>query len=222
MEEKTLLAEIETERKKQIEKRFAKYIDEGKAQQKEQQNQSMQQGKKPQTPGKKTAFSSTVFQSSQTAQQTTVQPETKPAPAESQSLVIEKPNYDFIESLTDAQREKIFIKSDDELQSDAKPKPNKFKKALICILFAIFGVWGITNIAMIDNINGQISQLASEYNMNLISYLNNINNLDATNSKNMENLFETIPSEQTPPTTIGEKSNWFDRFCNFISGLFGG
>ena len=223
MEEKTLLAEIETEKKKQVEKRFKKYIDAVEVQPNTDQSQNQIQSALPRTASKKTAFSSAAFEKRQQPQNTPVTAQ-QPAQssAESQSLVIETPNYDFIESLSESQHEKIFIQSDDDAQTKAKPKTARWKKALICTLFAIFGVWGIVNIATIDSLNNQISQLTSEYNMNLISYLNNLHNLDATNSQNMENLFETIPAEQTPPTSIGSQSNWFDRFCNFISGLFGG
>ena len=138
------------------------------------------------------------------------------------STIIERPNYDFIEELSPEQREKIFKIEEQEKKSETKPKTSKIKSIVIAILFAIFGVWGIINIATLDSLGGQISDISTEYDMNLISYLNNLHNLDATNGENMENLFQTIPKDDVPPSSIGEQSNWFDRFCNFIAGLFGG
>ena len=141
----------------------------------------------------------------------------------SSSLVIETPNYDMIETLSEQQRQKIFkVEEGQEEGSKTSTKPNRFKIIMFSILFAIFGIWGIVNIATLDNLSSAISDITTEYNINLLSYLNNLHNLDATNSENMENLFQTIPKDELPPNTIGEQSNWFDRFCNFIAGLFGG
>ncbi len=80
----------------------------------------------------------------------------------------------------------------------------------------------MVNVATIDNISGQIAQVSSQYELNLANYLKNLWTLDATNADNMENLFETIPDSELPPTKVDEQSNWFDRFCNFLGGLFGG
>ena len=131
------------------------------------------------------------------------------------SQIIDKPNYDFIETLTSEEKEKIFVFQDEKQQDQPKPKKNKFKLIIVSILFAIFGIWGIVNIAQLDSVTTQ-------YSINLASYLNNLHNLDATNAENMENLFPTIPDEELSPNEIDKKSNWFDKFCNFLAGLFGG
>lgn len=136
------------------------------------------------------------------------------------SSVIETPNYDLTETLTEEEHKKVFVIEKEEPKT--KKGPNKFKCILMAILFAIFGVWGIINVAQIDNVASQIAGVTTQYNINLFNYLKNLMMLDATNSENMRNLFETIPENEVPPTSIGEKSNWFDRFCNFIGGLFGG
>ncbi len=136
------------------------------------------------------------------------------------SSVIETPNYDLTETLSEEEHKKIFVIEKDAQKT--KKGPNKFKCILLSILFAIFGVWGIINVAQIDNVAGQIAEVTSQYNINLFNYLKNLYTLDATNSENMKNLFETIPEDEAPATNINEKSNWFDRFCNFIGGIFGG
>ncbi len=136
------------------------------------------------------------------------------------SSVIEKPNYDTMETLTEVERKKIFVvKKGSEAK---KSSPNRFKIFIFSLLFAFFSIWGIINMANISNISNQIGELSTQYELNLANYLKNLYMLDATNSENMENLFETIPDESKSPSQIEEQSNWFDRFCNFLGGLFGG
>ena len=125
-----------------------------------------------------------------------------------------------MDTLTEAERKKIFVFKN--VESTKKSNPSKFKIILISILFAFFTIWGTVNVATIDNVSSQITQVSSQYQINLVNYLKNLYMLDMTNSENMKNLFETIPDESVPPTQIDAKSNWFDRFCNFIGGLFGG
>ena len=140
------------------------------------------------------------------------------------SSTIFTPNYDLTESLSQEEREKIFGAEQEEKIEEKQEKKRKWsiKSIVFIILFAIFGIWGIVNISTIDSFNNQI-QLANEtYNLNLANYLKNLTALDSTNQENMENLFEVIPTDTLPPTSIGEQSNWFDRFCNFLAGLFGG
>lgn len=216
MKEKTLLAEIEEEQKKKIEESFLEYKNKNIS--KESPKKQFQEIKKSKE-YTVNPFSSSAFKDSQVEDKT--QPVQEEASAKSSS-VIESPNYDLIETLSPEQREKIFKIEEEKEEVKAKPKTNKFKIIMFSILFAIFGIWGIVNIATLDNISSQISDISYEYNMNLLQYLNNLHNLDITNSENMQNLFETIPKEDLPATSIGEQSNWFDRFCNFISGLFGG
>lgn len=235
MSEKTLLVELEKDKEKLVEKKLAQ------AQKEVEKNKELKQPKKE---GKRryfNAFSSKSFKGSNADQllkiktekveeqetelpvkEETVSEEQELARVESKvSQVIEKPNYDYMETLSDTQREKIF-KIEKTQQVKSKTKPSKLKVVIISILFAIFGVWGVVNIAQIDNIGSQISQAVYNYELNLPKYLSKLMKLDATSSKNMENLFETIPEEDLSPSQILEKSNWFDRFCNFIAGLFGG
>lgn len=226
MEEKTILAEIKKEeakenpQKRTLEKIEKKYIELKGETAKEQPEKQFETIKKSEE-YTINPFSASAFKNVESEEtENTGQIENSSA---SKSSIIETPNYDFIETLSDEQREKIFkIDYNVEEKSEAKPKTSKFKIIMFSILFAIFGVWGVVNIAELDSLSSSISDITSEYNMNLLSYLNNLHNIDATNSQNMENLFETIPKDELPPNTISEQSNWFDRFCDFIGGLFGG
>lgn len=140
------------------------------------------------------------------------------------SSTIVTPNFDFMETLSEQQHQQIFKEENviDQEQSLEKKRKWSFKSIIFAILFAIFGIWGIVNISTIDSLNSQIEVANEIYNVNLANYLKNLTALDTTNQENMENLFEVIPTETLPPTTIGQSSNWFDRFCNFLAGLFGG
>ena len=54
----------------------------------------------------------------------------------------------------------------------------------------------------------------------MATYFERIATLDETN-KAMD-MFETYPEELNMPSQTAKKSNWFDRFCNWVSGIFGG
>ena len=132
--------------------------------------------------------------------------------------VIEKPNYDLIE--TNKKVLKLSKKQEQKLQTKPRKRGKKFKIALTVGL-AISAILCLTNITLLDNYSNTLSNLETEfYEVNLPKYLKNIANLDTT-QKSMEFL-ETYPEEMNDAGDLGEKSNWFDKFCNFISRLFGG
>lgn len=221
MSEKTLLKEIEKEQQKEIEK---KLISIKKESEKERQIYNQKENRKE-------IFSSASFPKEEVEklrqkykiEEKQVEQEINKIESKV-SQVIEKPNYDYMETLSEKQRTKIFSidKQDEKVSPEVKPKRSKFKMTILSILFSIFGIWGIVNIASIDNVASQIAQVSAQYEINLATYLKNLYTLDATNSENMKNLFEIIPEEQNAPNTLAVKSNWFDRICNFFEGLFGG
>lgn len=226
MRERTLLAEIEKEQQQEIKKKFAEKIAEEKEKAKEKAlEEELSKGKSI------NIFSAASFpvqeknvlqQKTQTPVQEKEELVEEEVEVESKvSSVIEKPNYDYIETLSDSQREKIF-KIEKEEKVKEKPKPSKIKVWVAGILLAIFGVWGICNVVTVENVGAQIAEVSAEYSLNLAKYLKNLTSLDATNSENMNNLFQTIPEEESPAADVAEQSNWFDRICNFITGLFGG
>ncbi len=130
---------------------------------------------------------------------------------------IEKPNYDLIAE------EKKVVKLKQKGQTKKKSSKKTNKKAvgiaLACAL-AVGGVICVTNAVVIDNMSANYFQIDETYNLNLAKYLKNIANLDTTKT-GMEFL-ETYPEEELNAGDVGEKTNWFDRLCNFIGGLFGG
>lgn len=129
--------------------------------------------------------------------------------------IIEKPNYDLIEE------NKKIIKLKSKQQTQKKKKSNK-KLATIAIACAlgIGAVISVVNCAIIDNMSANYVQIDETYKLNLSKYLKNINNLDQ--AQNGMEMIETYPEEILDAGDVGEKSNWFDRLCNFIGGIFGG
>ena len=127
--------------------------------------------------------------------------------------VIEKPNYDLIEE----NRKVIKLK-----QSDKKKKTNSKKVAgivMACTLGASALVC-VTNTIIIDNMSSNFTRIDETYKMNLKKYLKHIYDLDTT-KKSME-MIETYPEDTLDAGDLGKVSNWFDRLCNFIGGMFGG
>lgn len=135
--------------------------------------------------------------------------EEEPKPAN----IIEKPNYDFIEE------NKKIVKLTKKTQSKKKLSKKTAGIALAAVLGAS-AIVCVTNAALIDNYASNFVQVEETYNFNLAKYLKDINNLDAT-KKSMEFL-ETYPDDMLDAGSIGQKSNWFDKLCNFLGGLFGG
>ena len=127
--------------------------------------------------------------------------------------IIEKPNYDFIE-----ENPKVLkLKKKEKTQPKSK---NKIAGIVLASTLAISTLICVTNSVIIDNLNASYSNISEVYDVNLQNYLRNIQNLDAT--KKSLGFLETYPEEILDAGDVGQKSNWFDRFCNFISGMFGG
>lgn len=128
--------------------------------------------------------------------------------------IIEKPNYDFL------QEDSKIVK----LSKKEKPKKKAGKKKLSLFLSIALGISAViclTNVIVIDHLSNKLSNLEYDlYEVNLPQYLKNIADLDST-KKGME-FIETYPEDNFDAGEAGQKSNWFDKFCNFLSGLFGG
>lgn len=214
MSEKTLLVEIEKEQKKMVEQKIA--LQKEKEHEKETEK-ALKTGKKI------NIFSSATFPKADPMLEIEKkEEEAEVAKIESKvSQVIEKPNYDLMEQLTPEQHEKVF-KIEKEQQAKPQVKFGRLKWIVLSVLLAIFGVWGIVNISTLDSLSSQVANVESNYSINIVKYTNKLIALDGASADNMEKLLPTIPDQQTQPTEIGQQTNWFDRLCNFIGGLFGG
>lgn len=143
------------------------------------------------------------------------EPKEEPQKVEQQESqkILEKPNYDLISS------PKKVIKLKSKSQEKKKASKKALGIALACAL-SISGVICVTNTIIIDNMSSNFLQIDETYKLNLAKYLKNLTKLDTT-KQSMEFL-ESYPEENLDAGDLGEKTNWFDRLCNFIGGFFGG
>lgn len=202
-ETKTQEMPQDVDKQKELEKKINQHIEKRKEEQKSEQGVNL--------------FSSRTF-GQEVKLETKKQPEVEPQ-AQTKN-VIDKPNFDMLETLNEEEKTKVFKIERQEEVPQPKPKRNRFKYIMLAILFAIFGTWGIVNISRIDTLSKGVAEVSTQYSVNLPKYLLKLKKLDATSTQNMQNLLETIPEAGEGATQIKVQSNWFDRVCDFISKLF--
>ncbi len=131
--------------------------------------------------------------------------------------VIEKPNYDFLE-----ENKKIvkLTRRGSEKKKSSKKLSSKAAGIMLACALGASSVVCVANVALIDQMSASYFEIGETYKVNLAKYLKKISNLDAT-KKSMQFL-ETYPEDILDAGDVGQFSNWFDRLCNFIAGLFGG
>ncbi len=127
--------------------------------------------------------------------------------------VIEKPNYDLLEE------NKKIVKLKSKAQTKKKTNKKLASIAIACALGITAGI-AVINCVIIENMSSNYLQIDETYKLNLSKYLKNINNLDQ--AQNGMEIIETYPEEMMDAGDVGKESNWFDRLCNFIGGIFGG
>lgn len=139
------------------------------------------------------------------------------------SLIIETPNYDLLQTEN--------LKNEENHLSNKKDKQIKKRKFRFKLITAIFSVltliglgWVIGNSIAINNINNSIQ--STEYQISEIQYLIKISQLDnfeevTNNEPNaITSIIEINPPKLSKPTEIQPQTNWFDKFCNWISNIF--
>lgn len=143
--------------------------------------------------------------------QTTNEQFTKPQPT-----VMQTPNYDFIE--TNGKAEIMG-------EQDKRRKKRKFRAKLAITVYSILLIicicWATINTVQLSNTAHQITQIT--YEIDSIQYLIKIDQLDCY--KNGDETLITTVLEITPPplaepTQIQPQTNWFDRFCAWLTGIF--
>lgn len=139
-----------------------------------------------------------------------------------EQAVVETPNYDMIKEISPEKRKQIYKVEKTENQEKAKPFAfnKKLKIILFGIVFLLAGAFCITSGVQMLNSSTAMQVAQTEYDLSLSKLLKKMSKIDSGN-KSLE-LIETHPTDLNTPSSIEESSNWFDRLCNFISGLFGG
>lgn len=139
-----------------------------------------------------------------------------------EQAVVETPNYDMIKEISPEKRKQIYKVEKTQQKIEKKPFSigKKFKFIIFAIAFLISGAFCISSGVNLANISNSLSASQAEYELNLHKLLKKISKTDSGNK--MLELIETYPSELNEPSSIAEQTNWFDKICNFLSGLFGG
>ncbi len=113
------------------------------------------------------------------------------------------------------------------------PKVN-FKVRLKIIAFGFLAVltcllgWSIYNAVEIQTLRAQIEVTNKTYAVNIYNYIKNISKADDLTSDSLYNLKDLSdagivplePSALNKPVEYTIKSNWFNRFCNWLSNIF--
>lgn len=137
-----------------------------------------------------------------------------------ENIVIETPNYDLIPDAP-PQKQKRILKLQKEVEKTQPKKKTSFlKKAIVASILALTVGLGVFTAVDLSNSISAYNAASSQYSVNLANLLKNISSVDSGNK--MAELIQTYPDELLRPEHIQQQSNWFDRFCNFLSGLFGG
>lgn len=115
-----------------------------------------------------------------------------------------------------------------------KPKRNlksRLKLAIVAcaLILTCVGGWGIYNAIEIKTLTAEMQAKNAEYSVNVATVISNISKLDdLSNPNSITNLDELekaevikiIPKNSSAPLGYEQKSNWFDRICNWLSNLF--
>ncbi len=138
---------------------------------------------------------------------------------QSKNIVIETPNYDFIPEAT-PEKKKRLLKLEKEVEKSMPRKTSWIKRSVLALGIALTLSFGIYTAVDLSNSISAYNTIQNEYSINVATLMQKIASVDSGNK--MSELIETFPDELMRPSEFEIQSNWFDRFCNFLSGLFGG
>lgn len=137
----------------------------------------------------------------------------------SKPIVLETPNYDFIETSNIENPNNVA-----EMQTKKKNK-KRFRAKLSVMLYLIVLIvcsgWTIFNAFNISSITNDISKI--NYSINEFNYIIKIEQLDIINNHEnsiITNIIEVTSPALIEPTTIQPQTNWFDRLCSWLANLF--
>ena len=142
------------------------------------------------------------------------------AETKQENIVIETPNYDLMPELSTEKKKRV-IKLEKAVHSEKpKRKSSWLKRGILAAGLAITLALGIfTAVDLADSISAY-NAAQNQYSVNVATLMQKIASVDSGNK--MSELIETFPEDLMRPSDFEQQSNWFDRFCNFLSGLFGG
>ncbi len=137
-----------------------------------------------------------------------------------ENIVVETPNYDLIKDLSPAKQKRVLKLTKQAEKEKAKKSPSPVKKICLALILGLTISLGIYSTVDLATTLSAYNAAQSQYSVNVFNLLKNIASVDSGNKA--AELVETYPKQLQSPDALKKQSNWFDRFCNFLSGLFGG
>ena len=123
---------------------------------------------------------------------------------------------------------KTVVLSRAKTQKNLKTRLKIFFVAGILVLTCLGG-WAIYNGIRVKTLTAELQAKNAEYSVNVAKVISNISKLDdLSNPNSITNLDELekaevikiVPKNEVAPISYEQKSNWFDRLCNWLSNLF--
>lgn len=136
-----------------------------------------------------------------------------------------------IPKMIEEENTETIIEENTENIKKSKPK-FKTRLKIICIgavlVLACMIGWTIANAVEIKTLTAEMEQANKIYSVNIITHISNISKADdLTNPDSIFNLSSLSEAEVVPlqpqlqqPVEYSNRSNWFDRLCNWLSNLF--
>lgn len=136
-----------------------------------------------------------------------------------EDIVIETPNYDLLPELAPEKKKRV-LKLEKAVEKQKPKRASWLKRAALALGIGVTIALGVfTAVELSDSISAY-NAAQSEYSVNVATLMQKIASVDSGNK--MSELVETFPEQLLRPGDFEEQSNWFDRLCNFLSGITGG
>lgn len=136
-----------------------------------------------------------------------------------ENIVIETPNYDLLPELAPEKKKRV-LKLEKAVEKQKPKSVSWLKRAALALGIGVTIALGVfTAVELSDSISAY-NAAQSEYSVNVATLMQKIASVDSGNK--MSELVETFPEQLLRPGDFEEQSNWFDRVCNFLSGITGG
>ncbi len=149
------------------------------------------------------------------------QVETEKTFSKQQNIVVETPNYDLMPEITPQKKKRVLkLEKLVEKEEPKKKRLSYLKRGALALGIGVTIALGIFTAVELSNTISAYNVAQSEYSVNVATLMQKIASVDSGNK--MAELVETFPDEVMRPSDFEEQSNWFDRLCNFLSGVIGG
>lgn len=137
-----------------------------------------------------------------------------------ENIVVKTPNYDLLPELPPEKKTRVLKLTKKVEEQKKKTRSSVLKKCVFGSLLAlVVGLGVFTAVDLADTMSAY-NAAQNEYSINVATLIKNLYSADGHNKA--AELVETHPKDIQRPDAVKKESNWFDRFCDFLSGFFGG